>query len=40
MKRKLHLFRSSQFTEDFVTTVNKYTKNSIHFFDIWNHFFI
>lgn len=40
MKSILHLFRSSQFTEDYVTTVNKYAKNSMHFFLIFENFFL
>lgn len=40
MNKVLHLFKSSQFTEDFVTTVNKFSINSVHSFMIYGTSFL
>ena len=40
MNRVLHLFKSSQFTEDFVTSVNKFSRNSAHSFIIYGTSFL
>lgn len=40
MKKILHLFRSSQFTEGYVYSLNKYCMNSKHCFIIYGTFFL
>lgn len=40
MKKILHLFRSSQFTEGFIDSINNYSLNSEHFFLVYGTAFL